>query len=136
MIVERFKIQGAVDVDITVAGDGITKTCSILKFCTTNPCISGSVGCIGIKPIKDRQLVEWQLIRCRYLLLIVKRCTPVTDALLHRILPRCILVGIEVLIDRRIRLFYLSSGSRLEAEVKILGKVPSQREITIPQELR
>ena len=68
-------------------------------------------------------------------MLVIERCTPVADALFYRILPSHILIGIQVLVDRCVGLFDLGTGGRLEGEMQVLGKVPSQGEITVPQEL-
>ena len=68
-------------------------------------------------------------------MLVIERCTPVADALFYRILPSHILIGIQVLVDRRVGLLDLGTGGRLEGKMQVLGKVPSQGEITVPQEL-
>ena len=135
MIIKCFEIERTVYIKVTISSDGVAQTCTILEFSTANPCILTSVRSIGIDPIKDRQLVERQLIRGRNLLLIVKRSTPVAYTLLHRVLPSSILIRIQIFINRCIRFLNLCTRGRLEIEVEIFGKVPTQGEITIPQEL-
>ena len=46
-----------------------------------------------------------------------------------------ILVGIKVFVDRGIRFLYLGMSSAIERHVEILRQVPTQGELTIPQEL-
>ena len=57
------------------------------------------------------------------------------DALLHGVLPGCVAVGIEVFVDGRVGLLYLSMSGTLEVHVEILGEVPSEREVAVPDEL-
>ena len=57
------------------------------------------------------------------------------DALLDRILPSRVLLRIEVLVDGRIGFFYLCAGSTLEVHVQVLGQVPAQLEVAVPEEL-
>ena len=54
----------------------------------------------------------------------------------YRVFPHLIAVGIQILIDGHIWLFNLGIGSTLEVHVQILRKVPTQIELTVPQELR
>ena len=135
MVIERHQIEGAVKSKLTVAGHGVPQTGAILQFGAAHPRIAPGIGGIGIHPVKDGQLIEWQLIRSRYLLLVVERRTPVTDALLHRVFPSHILVGIQVFIDGGVRFLYLCPCGRLETEMQVLGEIPAQREVTVPQEL-
>ena len=135
MVIEGDEIKRHVHVYLTIAGDGVAQAGSILQLGTTHPCIAPRIRSIGIHPIENRQFVERQLIRGGYLLLVVERCTPVADALFHRVFPSHILIGVQVLVDWRIGFLNLCTGGRLEGEMQVLGEIPSQREITIPQEL-
>ena len=46
-----------------------------------------------------------------------------------------ILVGIEIGIHIRIRHIHLCMGGTLEVHVQVLGQVPAQGELTVPEEL-
>ena len=45
------------------------------------------------------------------------------------------MISIEILVDGCIGLFDLGVGGRLEVEVQVLGEVPAQREVAVPEEL-
>jgi hypothetical protein len=72
------------------------------------------------------------------MLLVVKRYSEVEDTMPYRVLPSLIAVRIEVFVDRSlvIRLLDFRMSRRLEVQVQVLGKIPTKRELTIPQELR
>ena len=54
----------------------------------------------------------------------------------YGVLPCRISVGIKVFVHRSVRLFYLGVGATLEVHVDVLGEVPTQIELSVPQELR
>ena len=53
----------------------------------------------------------------------------------YGVLPCGIAIGIEVFVHRGIGFLYLGMGGTLEVHVEILGEVPTQLEIAVPQEL-
>ena len=139
MIVERLHIQITIDGQLAIVGNGVTKIGAILQFRTTLPCIVGRIVGIGCQPVQNRQLVQWELIRGRKGLTIVERRTKALDAMPYRILPGTITVGIEVLVDGQtiaVRFLNFGTRTRLEVHVQVLGQVPAEREVTIPQERR
>ena len=69
------------------------------------------------------------------MLLVVERRAEVLDALPYGVFPSRILVRVEVLVDRRIGFLNLSPRTRLETEVQVLGEVPAQGEVAVPEEL-
>ena len=50
------------------------------------------------------------------------------------VLPCFIAVGVEILVDLCVGLFYLGTGSALEIEVQGLEDIPPQLEIPVPEE--
>ena len=135
MIVERFEIERAVDIQVAAAVDGVAQRGAILQFCTALPRVIGRIGGITVYPVKDGQLVQWQLIGYGGLLLVVEWRTEVLDALPHRILPCTVAVCIEFFVHGGIGLLYLCMGSRLEVEAQVLGEIPAQSEVAVPEEL-
>ena len=58
MIIQRLKIEGGVDIQVTITGDGITQAGAIIEFRTTYPSIMGVIRGICIHSVEDRQFVE------------------------------------------------------------------------------
>ena len=135
MVVERLQIQGAVDVDVAVVGDDVAQRGSVFQIRTTYPGVGGVVGSVAVEPVEDGQLVERQLIGGGKRLPIVQGDAPVQDALLDRVFPGGIAFGVQVLVHRRIGFLNLCPGGTLEVGVQVLGQVPAQLEITVPEEL-
>ena len=126
VVIERLHVQRAIDGQVAVVLDGVTQRGAIVKCRTTYPRVAGIVVGIGIQPVKDGQFVEGQLVGGLERLLVVEGRAQVLDALLHRVLPRCVAFWIEVFIDRRIGLLNLCMGSRLEVHVERLRQIPAQ----------
>ena len=135
MVVERLQVERAVDVQTAVAADGVAKTGTVVEFRSPYPRVMGVIRGIGIDPVEDGQFIQWQLVGGCHLLLVVERSAEVTDALLHRVFPRTILIGVEILVDGRIGLLDLGTGSTLKVEVQIPREVPSEGEVAVPEEL-
>ena len=87
MIIEHLEVQRAVDVQITVTCNRISKTCTIVELRTACPGIAGIIRGIAIHPVEDGQFVQWQLVAGRDLLLVVERGAQMTDTVHHRVLP-------------------------------------------------
>ena len=135
MVVECLQVEGAVDGEVAVAVDGVAVADAFFRLRTFHPGIAGGIGGVAVDPVEDGQFVQRQLVAGGDLLLIVERRTEVLDALPDGVLPGGIPVGIEVLVHRRIGLLDLCTGARLETEVQVLGEVPAQGEVTVPEEL-
>ena len=135
VVVERLQVERAVDVQTAVAADGVAKTGTVVEFRSPYPRVMGVIRGIGIDPVEDGQFIQWQLVGGCHLLLVVERSAEVTDALLHRVFPRTILIGVEILVDGRIGLLDLGTGSTLKVEVQIPREVPSEGEVAVPEEL-
>ena len=135
VVVERLEVDRAVELQVAVVLDRVAQRGAVVQFRASQPGVGGAVGGIGAQPVEERQLVEGQLIGRGERLLIVERRAPVADALLHGVLPGCVTVGIEVFVDGRVGLLYLSMSGTLEVHVEILGEVPSEREVAVPDEL-
>ena len=135
MVIERLHIERAVDIQVAVVRDGITQRGAIVELCATHPRIGGIIRGIHLEPVEDRQFVDRYLITGRERLLIVERRTPMLDTGPHRVLPSRIAVGIEVFVHRRVGFLNLSVGGTLEVHVQVLRQVPTQLELTVPQEL-
>ena len=137
VVVERLHVERAVDGNLTVVGDGVTQRRAVFLLTTTHPVIGCGVVGIGIQPVEDGQLVQRQLIRGRERLAVVQRTTEVLDASPYGVFPCRIAVGIEVFVDRLVAVGLLNLGlrARLEIHVQVLGEIPAQREVTVPQEL-
>ena len=87
MVIEHLEVQRAVDVQITVTCNRISKTCTIVELRTACPRIAGIIRGIAIHPVEDGQFVQWQLVAGRDLLLVVERGAQMTDTIHHRVLP-------------------------------------------------
>ncbi len=135
VVIEHLEVQRTVDVQITVACNGVSKTGTVIELRTACPGIAGIIRGITIHPVEDGQFVQWQLVAGRDLLLIVERGAQMTDTVHHRVLPRRIPIGIEVFVHGGIRLLDLRTGSRLEIEVEVTREVPAQGEVAVPEEL-
>ena len=135
MVIQGLHIEVAIDIQLSVVGNGITQIRSIIKVCTTYPVIGGRIGSITGNPIEDRQFVKGQLQGGCKRLLVVERRSEMTDTLPYRVFPCLITLRIEVFIDGGIRLFYLCMCGRLETHVQVLRQVPANSELTIPEEL-
>ena len=135
VVVERLHIEGTIQVEVAIAVDGITQRGAIVALCTANPSIASRIRGIAVDPIEDGQLIERQLIRSGNLLLVVERRTKVLNTCPDGVFPSGIAIGIEILVHRTIGLLNLGMGGRSEVEVQVLGEVPTQGEVTIPEEL-
>ena len=140
MVVEAHQVEASVNRQLTLGVDGVAIRVAVLILRASLPSIVGVVGGIGIHPVEDWQQMDRQLIGCREVLTVVERCTPALHTLpyrtsIHRILPGMILVGIEIGIHIRIRHIYLCMGGTLEVHVQVLGQIPAQRELAVPEEL-
>ena len=135
MVIEFLQGECSVDIQLTVVVNGITIGSSVLIRCSALPVIGGVKGSIGIHPVEDRNQVQWQLIGGREGLSIVEGCSHVFDAGPYGILPGSVLRGIEVLIDLIVRLLNLRMSGTAEVHVQVLGDVPANREVTVPEEL-
>ena len=138
MVVERLHVERAVDGNLAIVGDGVAQRCAILLLTATLPVVGSGIVGIGIQPVEDGQLIQRHLVRRRKRLAIVQRTTEVLDAGPYRVLPCRIAVRIEVFVDGfvTVGLLNLSLCARLEIHVQVLGEVPAQREVAVPQELR
>ena len=138
VVVERLHVEVAVDVQLTIVGDGVTQTGSVVEFGTPYPVVGRIIRRVRGHPVEDRQLVERQLIGSGERLAIVEGASEMFDALPDGVLPGLIVVGIEFLVYGQVaqRLFDFSLRTRLEVHVQVAGEVPSQREATVPEELR
>ena len=138
MVVERLHVERAVDGNLTIVGDGVAQRRAVLLLTTTHPVVGSGVVGIGIHPVEDGQLVQRQLIGSRKRLAVVQRTAEVLDAGPHRVFPCRVAVGIEVFVDGLVAVGFLNLSlcARLEVHVEVLGEVPAQREVTVPQELR
>ena len=136
MIIERLHVQRTIDVELAAVGDGVTQVETGLGDRTALPVVGGIVAGIGINPIEDGELVQRQLIRRREGLTIVQRRAEVHDAMHDGILPGGIAVGVEILVDGQLAVGLLdfSLCARLEIHVQVLGEVPAQGEVAVPQE--
>ena len=134
MVVEFLHIERAVDVDDAVVGDGVTIFHHTIFLCATCPVVGGGIGGISIEPVEDRYEVERKLVRGSERLVIVERSAEVLDALPYGVFPRLILLWVEVFVDLQIWLLYLCLSGALEGHVEVLGQVPTQLEVTVPQE--
>ena len=135
MVVERLHVPGAVDGEVAVGGDGVAERSTVFKFGATHPAVVGCIGDIGIEPVEDRQFVERQFVGGRERLLVVEGCTEVLDAVPYRVFPDVVVIGIEVFVDRAVGLDDFGMGGRLEVGMQVLGEVPAQGELTVPEEL-
>ena len=140
VVVEAYQIEASVNRQLALGVDGVAIRVAVLILRTSLPSIVGVVGGIGIHPVEDRQQMDRQLIGCREVLTVVERRTPALHTLpyrtpIHRILPGMILVGIKIGIHIRIRHIYLCMGGTLEVHVQVLGQIPAQRELAVPEEL-
>ena len=135
MVIEFLHGECSVDIQLTVVVNGITVGSSVLIRCSALPVIGRVKGSIGIHPVEDRNQVQWQLIGGREGLSIVEGRSHVFDAGPYGILPGSVLRGIEVLIDLIVRLLNLRMSGTAEVHVQVLGDVPANREVTVPEEL-
>ena len=140
VVVEAHQVEVSVNRQLALGVDGVAIRVAVLILRTSLPSIVGVVGGIGIHPVEDWQQMDRQLIGCREVLTVVERRTPTLHTLpyrtsIHRILPGMILVGIEIGIHIRIRHIYLCMGGTLEVHVQVLGQIPAQRELAVPEEL-
>ena len=140
VVVEAHQVEASVNRQLALGVDGIAIRVAVLILRTSLPSIVGVVGGIGIHPVEDWQQMDRQLIGCREVLTVVERRTPALHTLpyrtsIYRILPGMILVGIEIGIHIRIRHIYLCMGGTLEVHMQVLGQIPAQRELAVPEEL-
>ena len=135
VVVEGLHVEGAVDIQVTVRVDDIAQAAAIVALRATHPCIAAVIRGIGIHPVQNRQFVQRQLVAGSHLLLVVERRSEILDTRPHRVFPSRIAIGIEVFVHRGVGFFDLRMGSRLEVEVQILGKVPTEGEVAVPEEL-
>ena len=135
MVVEFHQVEVTVQCQLALGIDGVSIRVTLLILCTALPRIVGIVRGIAVHPVEDRQQIERHLVGCLEILTIVERCTPVADAGPYGILPGMILVGIKILVDRCIWFLYLCMGSTLEVHVQVLGQIPVDGELTVPEEL-
>ena len=134
-VIKLLEVERSVEVQRAVVVDDITKRRAVLEVGTTHPAISGVVRCVGIQPLEDGQQVQRQLVAGLERLAIVEWRAEVAQGVLHRIFPCIVAVWIEVFVDRRVGLFHLGMSGTLEVHVQILRQVPTQREVTVPEEL-
>ena len=83
VMIEGLQIEGAVDVQVAVAVDGITQRDTVVTFRAAHPRIAGIIGGIGIHPLQIRQLIQRQLVAECGLLLVIERRTQVLDTVPH-----------------------------------------------------
>ena len=62
VVVERLQVEGAVDVQRPVVGNGVAQRGAVLELAAAYPAIGGVVGGVGVEPVEDGQLVERQLV--------------------------------------------------------------------------
>ena len=135
MVVEFHQVKVTVQCQFALGIDSISIRVALLILCTALPRIVGIVRGIAVHPVEDRQQIERHLVGCLEILTVVERCTPVADAGPYGVLPGMILVGIKILVDRCIWFLYLCMGSTLEVHVQVLGQIPVDGELTVPEEL-
>ena len=139
MVVERLHVQVAVDVELAAVRDGVTQVEAVLTLCAAHPVVGGVEVGVSSDPVEDGQLVERQLVGGGEVLAVVQRRTEALDALPDGVLPCLVAVGIEVLVDGQsvaVGLLDLGLRARREVHVQVLGEVPAQREVAVPEEGR
>ena len=137
VVIELHEIEGAREVELPCGVDRVAHLHRVFCiFASTHPVVCGVVGTVDVHPVEYRDELEGRLVGEGEGLLIVERCAHVEDALPYGVLPCVVAVGVEVLVDRRIRLFDLRVGGTLEVHVQILCEVPAKGEFAVPKELR
>ena len=135
MVVEFLEVERAVDVERAVIGDHIAERESVLGVGTSHPGVVGVVLQVGVEPVEDGDEVERHVVGSRELLAVVERRAEVLDRGDDGVFPCGIGIGIEVFVDGCVRLLYLCPRGALEIEVQVLGEVPAQGEVPVPEEL-
>ena len=125
MVIELLHVEGAVKTDLTVVADGVAQRRAVFKVGATHPVVGGGVLGVGVHPVEDGYEVERQLVGSRERLVIVERRSEMLDARPHRVFPCLILVGIEVLVHRRVGFLYFRVRGALEVHVQVLREVPA-----------
>ena len=135
VVVEFLEAERAVEVEVAVVGDGVAEVGAVFQLCAAHPVVVGGIADVGIHPVEDGQQVEGQLVGEAEVLLIVEGRSQVLDAGPHRVFPGGIGVGIEVFVDGCVGLLDLCTGAAVEVHVEVLGEVPPQGELAVPEEL-
>ena len=126
MVVERLQVDGSVDVDGAVVGNGVAQRCAVVELCTALPGVRRGVLGVGLEPVQEWNLLERRLVGCGEVLVVVERCSPVLQAGPYGVFPCLVGVGVQVFVDGGVGLLNLGSCGRGEAHVEVLGEVPSQ----------
>ena len=135
MVVEGFEVQFTVGRGIAAVGDGVAHATSVGEFRAALPIVGGGVFDIRCYPVEDGNLVDGYVPRDVGLLLVGQRCPELEEAGAYGIFPGFVLSGVEVLVERNVGLFNFSVRARGEVEVDLFGRIPSQREVAVPQEV-
>ena len=53
VVVKRFHIEGSIDVQVAVVGNGIAKGSAVIKFRATHPGIGSVIAGIALDPVED-----------------------------------------------------------------------------------
>ena len=136
VVVQPLHVEGTVDIEVTVAHDVVAQRGAVVERRAAHPVVGGVVGGVDIGPVEYRDEVEWHLVRQGEVLAVVERRSHVAQTRSDRVFPLGVLVGIAFLVDGSVGLFDFSVRGTLEVHVQIACKVPSQGEITVPEELR
>ena len=135
MVVEFLHIEGAVDVESSVVGDGVAKCGAVFQLRTPHPGVIGVVGDIRSHPVEDGDEVERHVVGGLEVLGIVKGCSKVPDGRPYGVFPCGVMVGIEVFVDGCVWLLNLSVCAAGEVQMQVLGEVPPDGEVPVPEEL-
>lgn len=135
VVVELHEVERSVDGERAVVDDGVAQVGAVFKLRSALPAVGGIVGGVAVDPVEDGDEVERQLIAGLEALVVAQGRSEVAQTLLHRVLPCLVVVGIEVLIDGGVGLLDLGVGGTLEVHVQILGQVPANLELSVPEEL-
>ena len=53
LVVKAHEVEGSVEVEVAVVGNGVAQRRAVFELCTANPTVCGVIGEVGINPIED-----------------------------------------------------------------------------------
>ena len=134
LVVERFEVDAAAPVPRALVGDGVAELLAVDSGAAV-PAVCAVVGDLAGEEVEHGNFVEWRFILCGEGLVVVPRSAEGEDALPYGVLPFAVAVGEQTLVDGAHRLFDAGGGVGGKGELQVLGEVPSDVELAVPQEV-
>ena len=134
VVVQSLEVQSSVDVHGALGVDAVAECASVVEFGSSFPAVLRLVAAVGLNPVGQRQFFERNFVGQLCVLRVVQWCSESSYAVQDAVLPCAVVVVVEVLVDGRVRFLDFGLRSALEGEVQCLGEIPSEVELSVPEE--